>query len=228
MGALRGGAKPRGEPVATVPLGRWADGGLAGSAQVSAAAPPSSGEGPFSLSTAGRGAGTPCPPTPSPGRALAAPRVSGTGSQSPRAAPKFLHSAAPEPRPSGSLSVFPHLFSSTPCKSLASARGPRAPHSPFGERSRSARRARAEGGGASTELLTAASQPGRPTRLRKGRRPPRCHLPTLPPRCVTPRSAAPARLPGTREGREGGAAAGPGSGRLGARPGAPPASGSSR
>lgn len=78
MGALRGGAKPRGEPVATVPLGRWADGGLAGSAQVSAAAPPSSGEGPFSLSTAGRGAGTPCPPTPSPGRALAAPRVSGT------------------------------------------------------------------------------------------------------------------------------------------------------
>lgn len=90
-----------------------------------------------------------------PARLLESPTL---GSYSPRAEPKFLPPTASDNLLSRSLSRPPSLLA--PRKSLATACGPRAPHSPRGERSQSARRAREQpagaDGGASAELLTAA------------------------------------------------------------------------
>ncbi|KAK1345237.1 hypothetical protein QTO34_013947, partial [Cnephaeus nilssonii] len=210
VGALRGGAQP-GDSRSPGSLWDAAGGGrgLPGSAQVSAAVPPSPGEGPSPSATASRGAGTTSPPTPTPGRALLGSLSESPApeSQSPRAAPKFLHQAAPNPLPRG-LSLSP-VSSPRPVKVWPQPAGP-APPLTCGKRSLSARRAGEQG--VAARARSSSRRPSRPgCRLNcEGRRPPLspAHSPT---RCVTraapppPSCQVPARGGGrSRRGPEGG------------------------
>ena len=184
-----------GRPGSTGPLGCRGGGGLPGSAQVSAAAPPSRGKG-LSLcahrprfenfrsacTQPGEGLATlPGFPHPDPAAARCA--------QVPPSGCSGLLLA-------GSLSLPPSLLR-TPEKFGPSAGAgspaltPRRaePKRQDARGSRGRRRAAARAQSSSQRPLLLRP----PTELEKGRRPPGCHLPALPPRRVTPRSTAPAR-----------------------------------
>lgn len=176
--------------------------------------------GAFSFRSASRGAGTTSQPTPTPAREGPArlPESPAPESQSPRAATKFLHQAAPSPSPRG-LSLFP-ISSPRPAKVWPQPARAQRPHSPCGKRSLGARRAREQG--VAARARSSSQRPSRPgCRLnREGEEAAGVTCPLSHP-LRDARSAAPARLPGTREGR--GAEPRPpgGSGREGRAPGWP-------
>ncbi|KAL0628260.1 LOW QUALITY PROTEIN: hypothetical protein AAY473_001580 [Plecturocebus cupreus] len=197
--------------------------GLPEKAQVSTAAPRSGGKGPR---PSPRAEGTQLP------KRLLSPRRAWLGSRGPRTRIPIL-----APRPSSSTRQLrsrslgsgsrPRLFSSAPGESSAPARRPGAPHSPHGERSRSAERAGAKGGGGRREHGAPHSGPCCPGRRLswKLEAAAGCHLPALPPSRLTRAAPPPARRrqvsaegpgeePGRRAGERPGERAGPRSPRL--------------
>lgn len=155
-------------------------------------------------------------PGPAPGAPAPGPHFS-------RAAPRFLHPAAPDAVSLGSASLL-RLFSSAPRETLAPARRPGAPHSPHRERSPSARRARERGRRLAVRARSSSQRPllsRPPTGLERGggRRVSPARYPT---QTRDARSAAPCPPPpGARRRPEGGAGAalGGAAGRGGGRPG---------
>ncbi|XP_070101977.1 collagen alpha-1(I) chain-like [Equus przewalskii] len=147
-----------GRPGTSVPLGCCGRRGAARGAQVSAAAPPSGGKGlcPRSGTRWGENFRSACPERPEGLAGLPEAPAREPTSRAPRPSPSIP--PPPSPRSRG-LSPSPHLFSSTTPEKFGRGPRPGAPHSPRGQRSRSAPRAEqraAAGGGASARLLTAA------------------------------------------------------------------------